>query len=69
MRRAGNRFVPCSSPVLHVTACPWPWPTCPGSRKRPASAGVALTRRIRPRSWNSEEDGDHLLAEIVDAVA
>ena len=59
MRRPGvdlGCFVPCSSPVLLVAARPWPWPPCPGSRSDRA-AGLALTRRTRPRPSSSEEDG------------
>jgi len=42
-----------SSPSLLVAATPWLRPTCQGSRSD--RVAVALTRRPRPRSWNSEE--------------
>src|SRR5262249_26267872 len=42
-------------PPFLVAATPWPRPTCQGSRSD--RAAVALTRRSRPRSCDSEEGG------------
>jgi len=47
----------CTSPVLLVAASPWPPAVVSRLAKRPASAGLALTRRTRPRPSCSEEDG------------
>jgi hypothetical protein len=47
----------CTSPVLLVAASPWPPAVVSRLAKRPASVGLALTRRTRPRPSCSEEDG------------
>ena len=60
--RAGS--VPCSSPVLLVAARPWPLAAVSRLAKRPASAGLALTRWTRPRTSSSEEGGDHQLGRL-----
>jgi hypothetical protein len=53
----------CTFPVLLVAASSWPPAVVSRLAKRPASAGLALTRRTRPRPSCSEEDGPrHTLA-------
>jgi hypothetical protein len=52
----------CFSPVLLVAACPWPLAAVSRLAKRPATAGLALTRRTRPRSSSGEEDISEVFA-------